>query len=405
MFELGGGNLLIVSRSNLSHSGCEARGKKQEDEETLSIYDPDGTLLHRRSLGGGWVEPWLYTSETGDLVSLSTADYHHDNRRIVTDHTGVEYFSVEGGGTIQLFPSSDGEHLVYSKPYAEPGRILVDILNPSGERRPVDVGDFLAEDGSRLIDAVSEESNRTPGQVIWAADEKLLYTWWVADTAGVARDHLSALALLDTKNNTVVWQRIHPPVSYQPAVASGKPGDRYILLDHPANEEGISHTVIAGGSGETVGRAAGGHMWTLVGSEDGSFYANVTGRLKIGERFRRFLVKCSPQLGIVRHGMLYDGYSLNEVRELNGYVWGNHRACVLGEHCYPVVTAIYDMRGDPPSDRGSLPARVKPVLIEGYWFIVEMSDDQIVIVGQIDPRGGTLQKLAIDRAWIDRARR
>lgn len=408
MHKLGEGNLLVASRNNLSQPGCEARYPTGEDEEILSIFGPDGRVLHRRSLGASAVGR-CYTSGDGRVVSLSTG-WDHDSRRMVIDHNGREYFSIEGGVTVELFPLSDGEYLVCSRPYADSGQVFVDAFTPTGERRPVVVGYFLREDGGRLIDAVPEEFNREWGQVIWADDEKLLYTWRVADASGVEYRYDNALALLDLRTRAVVWEKVVPSTSYQPAVASGRPGDRYILLDHRANDEGIRHTVIAAASGETVGKAAGvtgGSMWLPLGSGDGYFYANATGRLKLdrGFGFRSFLVKCSLQLHVVRHGLLYDGLSLNEIRELDGFVWGIHKACTLNGRCYPVVTAIYDMRGEGPAGEDVLSTRVKPVLLEGYWFIVEMTEGQVVLVGQIEPRGGPLQRVVVDRSWIDRERR
>lgn len=407
MLGLGEGNILIVSNSRYAIPECIRPFGHPSDEEMLSIYGPDGMIIHRRLLGS-WRVLVLrsYTSPDGKLVSLYTC-WDHDCRMSVIDHRGRECFSIEGGVTVELFPSSEGDYLVCSRPYGAEGKIFIDAFQPTGERYPVEVGSFMRADGSRLVDAVAEELNNEWGQVIWADDGNLLYTWRVADTSGVACRYQNALALLDMKTSASVWETIIPSTSYQPVVASGKPGERYILLDHHANDEGISHTVIEAASGRTVGmiagRLPGGRLWSAIGAEGGSFYANASGLLKMDRGgFRSFLVKCSPQLEVVRHGLLYDGYGLQEKKESGGYVWGIHRPCTLDGRCYPVVTAIYDMRGEALPGADVLSTRVKPVLLEGYWFITEMTEDQVVLVGQVDPRGGALQKVTMDRSWIDR---
>lgn len=62
------------------------------------------------------------------------------------------------------------------------------------------------------------------------------------------------------------------------------------------------------------------------------------------------------------------------------------------------------MRGVASTGADILSTRVKPVLIEGYWYIVEIEGDRMVLMGQFDPRGWPLDKIAIERSWIDQER-
>jgi hypothetical protein len=60
------------------------------------------------------------------------------------------------------------------------------------------------------------------------------------------------------------------------------------------------------------------------------------------------------------------------------------------------------MRGGLSSDQKMdlFSRRVDPVILEGYWFIYEMNDQYVTLVGQLDRRGGKLRMIRIKRGDI-----
>ena len=91
------------------------------------------------------------------------------------------------------------------------------------------------------------------------------------------------------------------------------------------------------------------------------------------------------------------------MKSSDGYVWGIHRGCTLDNVCYPIVTAIYNMGSESSSETCAEPVskRVDPVLLEGFWVIDKVTDDKAILIGQLDPRGGVLERISIDRTRID----
>ena len=118
--------------------------------------------------------------------------------------------------------------------------------------------------------------------------------------------------------------------------------------------------------------------------------------------FRRLIIQFDPQFNVFHFGFIYRNNILENLGELEGFVWGVNKNVEIEGKCYPFVTPIYDMRLDL-SKKGTTVERallVNPVILEGVWVIDEVTEDSVVLVGQINPKDSVLRKTRVNRRLL-----
>lgn len=395
------GNLLVITRSNLSTGDCKPGSETETDEEDALFFNPQGILLGRVSLGGASTVR-IHQSASGSLLSLEAA-YGEKPMFAITDGDGRLLFKAYG--KTRLYPSSRGDYLIngYLGAGPAPYRAPLRIEHADGKSGRIEAGTRLGRDGSPQPASSGLESALAGHRILWAFGDTLLlssrgrqegsYTW----------------TYYDLRTNTAIWSTELPFYSDVRAVSLDRSGGRWYVLGAPFSNdprlENLKNVIVDLGSGALACALTGGYVWDAVGSSDGFFYGNVSGRMRVGgrnSRHRLFLVKFDPRFRVARYGLLWAGYPLERMQERGGFVWGIQGSFRRAGECYPTVTAVYDMRGKAVPDDGDEITRLRadPLLLEGHWFVEDITTERIMLIGQPDPASGRIVRLGIERDRI-----
>jgi len=387
---IGGGNFLVISRSNISKASCPITPKSREDEELISVVSRDGVLLNKASIGNRYLHA-IYKSEYGKLISIVSSGYDDTAESKVIDENGDVYLTVDDA---VLYPSSDGNYLV-SRRAVRPSRIPWDNqvyfisskskINKSNLRKILNI---IKGNGKETI------SNTN---VLRVFDDDIL----LLSSRKNNSEFIHCLNLYEIGTGRLIWRLDNQNALSVIAVTRSEENEEYILLEYWLNEEKICNTIINKNNGSFIAKVINGEVWSAIGSSDGLFYGNVEGNLK-NDHFRRLIIQFDPKFNVFHFGFIYRNNILENLGELEGFVWGVNKNVELEGRCYPFVTPIYDMRADllkkdTTVERALL---VNPVILEGVWVIDEVTEDSVVLVGQIDTKDGVLRKIRVDGALI-----
>jgi len=395
IYKLKNGNLLVITRDSYAVADCERIYETDNDDEYLSFFSPEGVLLNKISIGGASIVK-IHQSDDGSLISLE-GGYHESPMFVITDGEGKLHFKTYG--KVVPYPSSRGDFLVNgrSRTYTRPAYIVI----PGGERRSINIGRLMNIDGSdRSAPLTALGDKERDMAVLWSFGDKVLL---IGDGS---REGSNILTYYDTRHDRIIWNKEIP---FYPRIVAAShdssTGNWYTLGNCSPNELKYRTIISSMNSGEIQGAIidSGGIWDESIGSQDGCFYANIIGGLKKDDlSYRVFLAKIDPRFNVICYGLLWAGNALRKMKHLRGYVWGMQKACTLAGNCYPIVTPIYDMRGGLSSDQKMdlFSRRVDPVILEGYWFIYEMNDQYVTLVGQLDRKGGVLRMIRTKRGDI-----
>ena len=387
---IGGGNFLVVSRSNLSNANCPITPKSREDEEIISIVSRGGTILNKLSIGNRYLHA-IYKSRDGNLISIVSTGYDDTAESMIIDENGNEYLTAHDA---VLYPSSNGNYLV-SRRAARPARIPWDneIYSISSESK---ITKYNLRNIFKFIKG-KEEDTVINTNVLWAFDNDIL----LLCSRKNDNELIHSLNLYEIGTGKLIWKLDKQNALNVTAVTRSEENEEYILLDHWLNEDKIFNTIIRKSDGAVITNVINGEVWSAIGSRDGFFYGNVKANLTNGQ-LRSLIMQFTPQFEVLHFGLTYQNNILENPGELEGLVWGINKNVELGGKCYPFVTSIYDMRIDLPkresTEERALP--VNPVILEGVWVIDEITEDSVMLVGQIDPKDGVLRKIRVDRGLI-----
>jgi hypothetical protein len=390
MWGLGPDNLLVVCEKDLSSPSPYVK----PTEETISIFDPTGNIIAQNFLGEYKVRN-VYQSHTGSLVNIETEN-DHNALNIVTDHNGSSFLQIEY--RFALLPSWDGEYLIKTSPLGR-GLKSVATIDAGGREREVAATRFMNKDGSSKTTNIAEDFHEEKKGVLWVFDNN--------DLLFVGRDSsetTSKLTLYDILEGRKVWELQVPPLTSVDAVCSEKDGQSmYLLLSPSSNERGVHNFVISRGNAELVSESFGNGAAYSIGSDDGYFYSVFSGESPPGQTTNSlFVLKHTPKLEIERYGVLCQSHSLHSMKLCGEYLYGFFENFPLSGKTIRYATAIYNMGGNLPgnNDDDLLNKKVEPVILEGNWYIRNISRNDVELVGQLDPVDGCLTKVMIDRSWL-----
>jgi hypothetical protein len=240
--------------------------------------------------------------------------------------------------------------------------------------------------------------------VLWSFGDRLLLGKKRSEDPN---DYSYVLTYYDARQDNVIWSREFPFYTDIQAISyDNTSGEMYALGMCAYNPLRYVNVIISIDSGQLASATTSSEISGAIGLRGGYFCGTLGGKIEVSKdnwRSRLFLLKLNPRFDVVRYGILSAGCGLEKMKELRGYVWGVQKACTLAGNCYPIVTPIYDMRGGLSSDQKMdlfFSRRVDPVILEGYWFIYEMNDQYVTLVGQLDRKGGVLRMIRTKRGDI-----
>ena len=391
MWALGQENLLVVSEEDLPSPSPYAKPHK----ETLSIFDPNGNLLAQKPIGDYRVKD-VYRSHEGSLVNIYTEN-DHDVLNIITDINGSSFLQI--GYHSVLMPSWDGEYLINMSGRGT-GNTSTLVIDAGGQERRVAAVQLMNKDGSTrqagMATSLREESKRVLG--VFPNGELLLSE---CDSAGLN----CALTLCNAVDGRTAWRREVPPLTSLETVCNDTAHSRtYLLMIPAANERGVQNFVIAKEDGEVLSEVHGSGTWNSIGSNDGHFYSIFSEEPLPGQRPKyMFILKHTPEFNVESYGVLCEYHSLHSMRLCGDYLYGSFENCPTGDKTAPRVTAVFNMGTNSalPGSNGIPSKGVKPVVLEGNWYIRNITADGVELIGQLDPSDGYLTRITIQRSWLE----
>ena len=268
--KLGGGNLLVIISSDIPRVEAGVMEDTSGYEELVSVFSSTGELLGRMSLGGRWVQK-VYQSGDGSLVSIVTGGDNDRAGSIIIDKDGNELFT---SNKEVLYPSFDGEYLVSKRLHHR----YIEGKYQRDDNGLVKVGRLLNKDGSprsyRLLDGFEEEKRK----VLRVLDNGLLFAGR-NDTSGGELPY--CLMLYDISKGRVVWEREVAGAPDVMAVSGDGYGRERILLGYSENDRNVRAAVLDENTGELMSEIINGGIFKSIGSEDGFFFSNISGEMKI----------------------------------------------------------------------------------------------------------------------------
>ncbi len=387
---LGPDNLLVVCEKDLPSSNPSAK----PTEETILIFDPNGNTLAQKFLGAYKVHN-VYQSHTGSLVNIETEN-DHNTLNIIADHKGSSFLQI--GYRFVLLPSWNGEYLIKTSSLGR-GLESVATIDVGGQERTVAATRFMNRDGSSKTVNIAEDFHEEKKGVLWVFDNN--------DLLFVGRDSsetTSKLTLYNILEGRKIWELQVPPLTSVDAVCSEKDGQSmYLLLSPSANERGVQNFVISRANGELISEGFGMGAGYSIGSDDGYFYSVFSGESPPGQTTNSlFVLKHTPKLEIERYGVLCESHSLHSMKLCSEYLYGFIENFPLSSKTIRYATAIYNMGGNltEPNRGDILDRKVEPVILEGNWYIKNISVNNIELIGQLDPVDGCLTRVMINRSWL-----
>jgi hypothetical protein len=391
MWALGRENLLVVSEKELPSPSPYVK----PHEETLSIFDPNGTLLAEKAIGNYRVKD-VYQSRDGSLVNIVAED-DRNVLNIITDHSGSSFLQI--GYHSALMPSLDGEYFINMSGRGTGTKSTL-VIDAGGRERRIPAARLINRDGSIREPGITGDFEEASKRVLWAFDnDELLFSGCESG------DRDCSLTLYDAKENLALWTRaVIQPMSLEAVCGDTAASETYVLMNASANERGITSFVISRADGSITSETLGSIAYGSVGSQDGYFYSVFWEEPRFEQPSRhRFIVKHTPEFDIAAYGALLDYHGLHSMKLRGDYLYGIFENCRMNGRTLQRVTAIFDM-GEGPAPSGTCGTSIKcvvPTLLEGAWHIANVTADKVELIGQLDPGDGQLAKILILRSWIE----
>lgn len=388
---LGPENLLVVCEKDLPSPSPYVK----PHEETLLIFKSSGNLLVQEFIGEYSVRN-VHQSHDGSLVSIET-ERDHDIINIVTDFNASGFLRI--GYHSVLLPSWNGEYLI-NKSSRRTGNTSTLVIDAGGREKRVPSVRLLNKDGSAreagMASSLQEESKGVLGAF---ANGELLLSG--CDSAGLD----CALTLYNADEGRMIWTRGVPPLTSIEAICNDSAHSRtYLLMNPAANEHGVQSFVIAKEDGEFSSEVQGSGVWNSIGSNDGHFYSIFSEEPPPEQRPKyKFILKHTPEFTIESYGVLCEYHSLHSMKLYADYLYGTFENCPIDGRTISLVTALFNMGANSaPIGSNGIPSKgVKPVVLEGNWYVRNITTNEVELIGQLDPSDGYLTRITIQRSWLE----